>query len=68
MDAQVSSEAILRVTAGQRPDAAYPRGEFGVGLQTVAAMIGGGLSTRVYYVSMGGFDTHANERTATINS
>jgi uncharacterized protein (DUF1501 family) len=62
MDAQVSSEAILRVTAGHRPEAAYPPGEFGLGLQTVAAMIGGGLSTRVYYVSMGGFDTHANER------
>jgi uncharacterized protein (DUF1501 family) len=62
MDAQVSSEAILRVTTGQRPDPAYPAGEFGLGLQTVAAMIGGGLSTRVYYVSMGGFDTHANER------
>ncbi len=62
MDAQVSSDAILRVTAGHRPAAAYPQGEFGLGLQTVAAMIGGGLSTRVYYVSMGGFDTHANER------
>jgi uncharacterized protein (DUF1501 family) len=63
MDAQVSSEAILRVTAGHQHEAAYPPGEFGIGLQTVAAMIGGGLSTRVYYVSMGGFDTHANERT-----
>jgi len=62
MDAQLSSDAILRVTAGHRPEAAYPPGEFGLGLQTVAAMIGGGLSTRVYYVSMGGFDTHANER------
>ena len=25
-------------------------------------MIAGGLPTRVYYVSLGGFDTHANER------
>jgi uncharacterized protein (DUF1501 family) len=62
MDAQVSSDEILRVTAGHRPSSAYPPGEFGMGLQTIAAMIAGGLSTRVYYVSLGGFDTHANER------
>jgi uncharacterized protein (DUF1501 family) len=40
----------------------YPNGEFGNGLQTIAAMIAGGLPTRVYYVSLGGFDTHAGER------
>lgn len=30
-------------------------------LQTVAAMIRGGLATRIYYVSTSGFDTHANQ-------
>ncbi len=30
-------------------------------LQTVAAMIRGGLETRIYYVAIGGFDTHANQ-------
>src|SRR6185436_19104415 len=40
----------------------YPGGSFGNGLRTIAAMIAGGLPTRVYYVSLGGFDTHANER------
>jgi uncharacterized protein (DUF1501 family) len=61
MDAQVSSDDILRMVRGH--DAAgYPNGEFGTGLRTVAAMIGGGLPTRVYYVSLGGFDTHANEK------
>lgn len=30
-------------------------------LQTIAKLISGGLSTRVYYASMGGFDTHANQ-------
>lgn len=62
MDAQVSSDAILRLTKGTRPEASYPRNEFGNSLQTVAAMIRGGLPTRVYYVSLGGFDTHAGER------
>jgi uncharacterized protein (DUF1501 family) len=30
-------------------------------LKIVARMIGGGLQTRVYLVTMGGFDTHANQ-------
>jgi uncharacterized protein (DUF1501 family) len=63
MDAQVSSDDILRVTQNYQPAGVnYPRGDIGEGLRLVAAMIRGGLSTRVYYVSLGGFDTHANER------
>ncbi|MDP9173787.1 MAG: DUF1501 domain-containing protein [Planctomycetota bacterium] len=59
MDAQVSSQDILRITKNHVPAGVYPPGEFGNGLKTVAAMIGGGLPTRVYYVSLTGFDTHA---------
>jgi len=39
---------------GQKPNAKDP-------LQTVAALIRGDLQTRIYYVSTGGFDTHANQ-------
>ena len=40
----------------------YPRDNgLANGLQTVAKLITGGLGTRVYYLSMGGFDTHANQ-------
>jgi uncharacterized protein (DUF1501 family) len=63
MDAQVSSDDILRMTSQHRAtNSNYPNGEFGSGLQTIAAMIAGGLPTRVYYVSLGGFDTHANQK------
>ena len=62
MDAQISSDEIVRVTQDHRPSADYPRGELGDGLRLVAGMIRGGLPTRVYYVHLGGFDTHANER------
>jgi uncharacterized protein (DUF1501 family) len=62
MDAQVSSDDILRMTRNHQGPAQYPQNEFGLGLRTVAAMIEGGLPTRVYYVSLGGFDTHAGER------
>src|SRR5439155_3018891 len=62
MDAQVSSDDIIRMTRTHQEPAPYPGNEFGSGLRTVAAMIKGGLPTRVYYVSLGGFDTHAGER------
>jgi uncharacterized protein (DUF1501 family) len=62
MDAQVSSDQILRITANHDGPKPYPQNEFGNGLRTIAAMIAGGLPTRVYYVSLGGFDTHANEK------
>jgi uncharacterized protein (DUF1501 family) len=61
MDAQVSSDDIMRITRSHQFQG-YPNGDFGTGLRTVAAMIEGNLPTRVYYVSLGGFDTHAGER------
>ena len=62
MDAQGSSDQILRIVQNHQEATTYPPNEFGNSLRTVAAMIGGGLTTRGYYVSLGGFDTHANER------
>jgi uncharacterized protein (DUF1501 family) len=62
MDAQASSDQILRIVQNHREAGTYPAGEFGNGLRTIAAMIGGGLPTRVYYIALSGFDTHANER------
>src|SRR5437016_1901268 len=59
MDAQLSSDEILRMARSHAPAATYPFGEFGAGLRTVAAMINGGLPPRVYYLSLGSFDTHA---------
>lgn len=60
MDAQLSSEEIRNVTTRYRGGVSYPGTEFSRQLQMVAQMIAGGLSTRVYYVSLGGFDTHTN--------
>lgn len=62
LDAQASSDRILRATGAHKPGVNYPRGEFGEGLKTIAAMIRAELPTRVYYVSLGGFDTHANQQ------
>ncbi len=39
----------------------FPGSRLGRELQTISRLIGGGLGTRVYYATHGGFDTHANQ-------
>ncbi len=60
LDAQVSSDKIRKAVA-QQPLVQYPRNALGQQLAMVAAMIRAKLPTRVYYVSLGGFDTHAGQ-------
>ncbi|MCC6283870.1 MAG: DUF1501 domain-containing protein [Phycisphaerales bacterium] len=60
LDAQVSSDLIRKAVA-TRPLVEYPRSELAQQLSMVASMIRAGLKTRVYYVSHGGFDTHAGQ-------
>jgi len=62
LDAQLTSDEIRNVTTKYKSGVAYPASQLAQQLQMVAQMIAGGLSTRVYYVSMGGFDTHSNQR------
>jgi uncharacterized protein (DUF1501 family) len=61
-EAQHSSEAVRRCTADYRPQAKYAADGLSASLATVAALITGGLSTRIYSVETGGFDTHVNQR------
>ncbi len=60
LDAQVSSDRI-RAAVAKQSLVRYPRSRLSGHLRTVAAMIRDEMPTRVYYVSMGGFDTHANQ-------
>ena len=61
LDAQVSSDKIREVSRKVENQAVYPAGQLGNSLKLVARLIGGGLSTRVFYVSQGGYDTHSNQ-------
>lgn len=61
MDALVSEKKIQRLLTDYRPESRYPASQFAASLQNVAALIAAGLPTRVYYVSLGGFDTHSNQ-------
>jgi uncharacterized protein (DUF1501 family) len=60
LDAQVSSETI-RQAVNQQSLVQYPNSGLARQLAMVASMIRAGLPTRVYYVSHGGFDTHAGQ-------
>ncbi len=39
----------------------YPKGKFGKNLKQIASFINSGLATKVYYSSLGGFDSHVNQ-------
>jgi len=61
LDAQVSSDEILKISAKARNMVDYPPSALSNSLRMVARLIGGGLSPRVFYVNQGGYDTHVNQ-------
>jgi uncharacterized protein (DUF1501 family) len=61
LDAQQSSDEIRGIAARVQNQAGYPPSQLGGSLKLVARLIGGGLPTRIYYVSQGGYDTHTNQ-------
>jgi uncharacterized protein (DUF1501 family) len=67
MDALVAEKKIQRILDTAKPASPYPSGNFAQSLRNVSALIAAGLPTRVYFVSLGGFDTHANQANAHSN-
>jgi uncharacterized protein (DUF1501 family) len=61
LDAEVSSERIRGITEKTKNQATYPPSRLANSLSLVGRLIAGGMPTRVYYVSQGGFDTHTNQ-------
>jgi uncharacterized protein (DUF1501 family) len=61
LDAQLSSDKILAIARKYKSKMPYPQGQLAASLSLIARMIAGGLPTRVYYASQGGFDTHAGQ-------
>ncbi|MFB0985256.1 MAG: DUF1501 domain-containing protein [Phycisphaerales bacterium] len=60
LDAQISSDRI-RAAVRRSANAGYPRGPLADQLRLIAAMIRDGMPTRVYYATLGGFDTHGSQ-------
>ncbi len=61
MDTLVTETKVQRVIGSYRARAPYPNSPFSASLRNVAALIASGLPTRVYFVSLSGFDTHTNQ-------
>lgn len=61
LDAQLSSDKVLEIAKKYKAAVEYPKSQIANSLSLVGRMIAGGLPTRVYYVSQGGYDTHTNQ-------
>jgi len=61
MNAEVSADRIRRSIRRVQSKTDYPADPFAQGLKLIAAMIAGNMDTRVYYISLTGFDTHAGQ-------
>lgn len=61
MDALVNEQRVQTILAQDKPGAVYPQNGFATSLANVAALVAAGLPTRVYFVSLSGFDTHSNQ-------
>ena len=61
IDAKSSAKYIYEKTKLYNSKAEYPQNSFGKQLKTISEFISSGLETQLYYASLGGFDTHANQ-------
>lgn len=59
--ALVASERMESSGMSYKPSESYPTSRLGKKLETVAKLIASGLQTKIYYVRIDGFDTHANQ-------
>ncbi len=61
-DTKESAEYIFQKSKVYKSKKSYPNNKFGNQLKNIAQFICSGLETRVYYTSLGGFDTHNNQK------
>ena len=62
LDAQSGSQQLHAADSSYQPAVTYPQGPFAAGLKVLAEAIVQNLGLRVGYVTLGGFDTHANQQ------
>ncbi len=56
-----SADYIFQQSRLHPSNAEYPKTELGNSLKTIASLIYSEINTKVYYVSLGSFDTHINQ-------
>jgi uncharacterized protein (DUF1501 family) len=57
-----SADYLYKQSRIYKSTEAYPDTEFAKNMKTIAELIISGTDTRVYYVSLGSFDTHVNQQ------
>ena len=62
IEANSSAKHIYNTSKTFKTKLDYPNNPFGKQLKTTAELINSGLDSKVYYVSMGGFDTHFDQQ------
>jgi len=62
IEAESSAKYIFENSKTYKNKTEYPNTPFGKQLKTTAQFINSNLDTKVYFVSMGGFDTHAYQK------
>ena len=61
MDAMVSQQEISSASAKAKNAVPFPSSRLGQNFAMVSRLIAGGMPTRIYYLSLGGFDTHTQQ-------
>lgn len=62
IDTQSSANYLFEQSKVHRSQMIYPNSKLGKDLKQIAELITADTDTKVYYVSMSGFDTHANQK------
>jgi len=60
-EVSTSAQYLHKQNSIYRSSRAYPINAFGRGMKTIAELIVSGCDSMVYYISLGGFDTHSGQ-------
>lgn len=59
-----SAERLKKVTSSYKPSVPYPNNRLAQQLKVLAQIIAGDFGTRIFFVTLGGFDTHSEQQGA----
>jgi uncharacterized protein (DUF1501 family) len=62
IDTQSSADYLFEKSKVYKTNVAYPKTAIGNDLKTISNLIVAEANTKIYYVNVGGFDTHANQK------
>lgn len=61
MNALATDQRVEKILQNHKSTVPYPNSQFAQSLSAISSLIAGGMETRVYFATLGGFDTHSNQ-------